>query len=463
MLVEKRSGRDERRILTGMIVDDMVLGRIAGKWERDLFRSKWANLVGGWCVKFHRQYGKAPRKAIEGLFETWAEQDKDRDTVKLVEKFLGGLSNEYRSLSKDSNSEFVIDTASKYFGKVRLEKLAERVQAGLDSGDLEAAQEVVDGYGRVNLSAADGIDVLLDKEALRQAFTKKGDPLIRWPGALGKFFGSRFERDGFISFMGPEKRGKSFWLLETAWRAMLQRRKVAFFEVGDMSQDQVLLRLASRWTGEPVEAGTIMYPVSLRIRKDSGARVRRKKKIFKKGLSWQKAYRVANEIIRTKLKTKESLLRLVCAPNDSIGVADIKSQVERWIVEGWIPDIIVIDYADLLAAPQGIKELRDQINKNWKGLRALSQEFHCLVVTASQSDTASYKARTMGRWNFSDDKRKLAHVTGMIGLNATEEEEDQGLIRLNWVVRREGKSIRGNCCTCAMCLDVCNPAVRSVI
>jgi hypothetical protein len=94
-------------------------------------------------------------------------------------------------------------------------------------------------------------------------------------------------------------------------------------------------------------------------------------------------------------------------------------------------------------------------------MRALSQEIDCLVVTATQANAASYKSELMGRWNFSEDKRKLAHCTGMIGINATVKEQDRGIQRLNWIVLREGEFSYTKCVNVANCLAISNPAIRS--
>jgi len=119
-----------------------------------------------------------------------------------------------------------------------------------------------------------------------------------------------------------------------------------------------------------------------------------------------------------------------------------------------------IDYADILAAPAGRLEIRDQINTTWKQLRALSQSRHCLVATASQANAASYGAKSLSMRNFSEDKRKLSHVTDCFGLNATEDEAELGVQRLNRIVgrsqRRSSKQV-----TVASCLEIGDPAVLS--
>ena len=140
---------------------------------------------------------------------------------------------------------------------------------------------------------------------------------------------------------------------------------------------------------------------------------------------------------------------------------DIREIVVGWGREEGIPDIVVIDYADILKMDVPGLDKRDQINGTWKQLRALSQSLHCLVVTATQSDASSYKMETIQMGNFSEDKRKHAHVTGTVGLNQTKEENRLGVMRLNWIVAREHQFNSYKCGHVAGCLDIANPDIKS--
>jgi hypothetical protein len=153
-----------------------------------------------------------------------------------------------------------------------------------------------------------------------------------------------------------------------------------------------------------------------------------------------------------------------CTSNSTTTVADVRASLDEKIKGGWIPDVVVIDYADILAPEAGAKlqDFRHQTNETWKALRRLSQDYHVLVVTATQSDAASYEARLVTRKNFSEDKRKLSHVTGMVGLNQTEEEKSRGIYRLNWIVLREGVFYEARCVTSAGSLALANPAMLSI-
>jgi hypothetical protein len=443
-----------------MIVDKSVLAAVSNKWDKP-FRAAWSNLVGDWCVSFFNEYNEAPKKAIEPLFDSWRE-GADKDTIKLVENFLSSLSNEYELLAKESNSAYTTDLASKYFNRVRLEKLNSSVEGLLSKGNVEDAINNIYAFNKVELAGNGTINVLQDVEVIKNAFEETHNALIEYPGDLGKFFKEYLERDGFIAFMGPEKRGKSFWLLDVVYRGLSQRRRVAYFEAGDMSLNQVTRRLMTRIAHHPKTPGRVKYPVKItRNPSDPIASIEYESKKFERPLSWRLAVKACEKFTR-RLKSKESYLKLSVHPNSSLSVRGIEAVLDQWKRdEDWIPDIIVIDYADILAGFPGVKEYREQINENWKALRGMSQSRHCLVVTATQSDAASYTMETINRSNFTDDKRKLAHVTGIVGLNQTDEEKAEGIMRLNWVVLREGEFSESRCVHVASCLALANPAVRS--
>ena len=58
-------------------------------------------------------------------------------------------------------------------------------------------------------------------------------------------------------------------------------------------------------------------------------------------------------------------------------------------------------------------------------------------MTATQAAASSYKKDTIDLTDFSEDKRKFAHVTAMYGMNQTPEEKKLGILRLNELVVRE--------------------------
>lgn len=466
MRIERIQGKDERRILTAMIVDSVALSRIATKWDREMFRSRWADVVGGWCVKFHHKYGKAPRKDIQALFESWSVEAKDKDTVALVEKFLVGLSGEYETLAAEINTQHIVDAAAKHFSTVKLQRMLEAAAADLDEGQIDKAMARVSQFGAVVLGAGEAIDPLSNDAAIQAAFEETAEDLIEYPGALGQFFKGQLTRDSFVAFLAPEKRGKTFWLIDMAWRAMLQRRRVAFFSAGDMSERQMMRRLMTRAAKRPIRAKewpcVVKIPKKMR-RIDGKIEVKFEEKVFDKPLDWREAKKACEEITQYKVKGKD-YLRLATYSNSTLSVKAIDAQLQIWEKEGWVPDVVLSDYADILdedAALPGPAQPREKINASWKQQRSLSQKWHILYITATQADAAGGVTDLIRRENFSEDKRKLAHVTGMLGINQTPEDKLLNAFRLNWVAVREGEYTETATVAVAACLPLSVPAVLS--
>jgi len=464
MKIQQQSYDEEQSILIGMIVDKTVLGRVTTKWQPNLFRSPYANKIAQWCVDYFVKYQKAPARHIQSIFESWATDNHNKDTVSNISQFLDGLSKRYKRLVKDSNSQYIVDLAARYFNRVKLELLTDTITGDLAQGNVEKAIHRTTSYNKMEMGVGEGIDVLHDTDAIRRAFEEQHDPLITYSDGLGKFFGDRLERDGFIAFQGPEKRGKSFWLQEIAFRAIVQKRRVAFFECGDLSEHQIMRRFMCRIARRPLYVGKYKYPKGIRLQKREDQPplpvLSYDRRYAEHPLSWRQAHKACKKL--TDGRRLKSTWRLSCHFNDTLSVDGIRSILDEWERDEWIADVICIDYADILNMDHVGLEGRDRIDHVWKQLRRLSQERHCLVVTATQAAARSYKAHTQSQQHFSEDKRKLAHVTGMVGLNQTVQEKEEGIIRLNWIELREGFYSERQCCYVATCLPLANMAVKSV-
>ena len=463
----------ERQVLVAMVTNDRVLARIATKWNDGMFSSSYSNLIAKWCIKFYTKHSKAPNRAIETIFAAWSEKSQDSSTVSLVESFLSSLSNDYER-EIEINSDHIIDVAAEYFNQVRLEKGIQQAQGYLELGDTkEAARIMREASTPIEMGIKSRINLFQDESAIKNIYTESPQPLIVYPGEAGRFFQDQLTRDSLVSFVGPEKVGKSFWLMDVAYMALTQRRRVAFFEVGDMTEKQIKQRFLSRIAKHPYRSTnpdgrwpcTVKVPTKITpIEGEFVPDVEFSERKFEYPVDENMAIKACQDFNQRYLKSKNPYFYLSIHPNSSISVNGIKTTLKEWEQEdGWTPDVIVIDYADILAPPiSGKYDTRDEINATWKLLSAMRLELHCLIVTATQADAASYTKTTIDRTNFSEDKRKNAHVTGMIGINMKWDEKEKQVCRLNWIEVREMDFSSLRCLTVGQCLPLANPCVKSV-
>ncbi len=466
MKVEKISGAAEKQILIGMIMDETVCATISAKWdlkgEEGFFDLKWANIVGRWCVKHFHKYGKAPKEDIQALFENWSAKASDVESVEIVERFLTGLSKRYVKKKRKINAPMVIDMASEYFNTVAAERLLKEAEHVLQSEGAEKFHSLINKVSPIEIGSGSSENIFVDRVHIDTAFIQKQKPLIRYEGDADVLLGDIFERDSLVCFMAPSKTGKTFWLIDTAHRGLKAGHNVALFQCGDLSSRQLTLRWGVKLARKPLNNRNLLQQIPTSLEYVGGKLFRGfREKRFDTTICSDDAWKAFQKFVPDK---KRNPYKQVVRPNNSININQIRSIIKNWQrVERWVPDIVVIDYADILAPIDGRGESRQQVNETWKGMRALSQEYHCCLVTATQTNAASYEAEVITRSNFSEDRRKNDHVTAMIAINQEDHERPLGLQRLNIVQLREDQFDPEQQLVVAGCLGLGNPMYKSVM
>jgi hypothetical protein len=427
-------GRLPRTILSAMISDTTVLSEVAGYWTDGLFQHAYQNTVAQWCVDYFTQHSAAPGHHIQTIFDAWAVENEKADEVQFIANMLAYFSSQYQPIQ----SQFAIETASTFFNRnLAAARLAD-AQLMLTNGRVEDAWTIIEDLKPIS-SGSTAYTNLGDRGGFLDAYDYALSPdLISWPeklDGLNEFFAGQLGRGCFVSFMAPEKKGKSWWLGEMAWQGARCGHRVAMFSVGDMSAVQIRRRLIPRIMGRPITPKTIKVPNYLSpngvIDEDS---VTFNAHDYPDNLPKAAFEATLDQWLQSP---QGHSIKLYDVPMATMTAEGIRTRLLRLAHSGWPVDVVVIDYADILAAMNGNDDSRAQTNRTWQELRRISQELNCLVITATQADAASYSVQTLTRTNFSEDKRKLAHVTGMVGINQTTIEKDLGVTRLDWVLGRE--------------------------
>lgn len=479
----------ERRIIIGLIVSTEYTREVIKFWAPRLLSSSTAKILATWCLDYFQKYNKAPGRDIEGIYVQKLKEGLNKDRAQDIEDILEGLSEEYER--EQFNVEYLLDQTRTYFQERHLRNYINDIRNELDAENITEAERLAVAYVPIatqqNVSSIEPFEKGSER-AWKKAFEDPKKPLVRFPKELGNYWNHQFVRDGFIAFLAPEKRGKTFLLMEVSIRAVRSGCNVVFFQAGDMSEAQQLRRLGVYLTKRsdeerycrgmflPVldcllnqtnncdrEERECDFGIFDRNQDRNKISVEELEKAYKenpdyrpcyncekiigtvwlewhkptKPLTWKEAYKSA-KLFRKEYKKR---YKLCTYPNESLSMTEIKALLDTWErQEDFIPDVIIIDYADILDSDPDCKRLdfRNQQNKIWQRLRNLSQERHCLVVTATQAAASSYDKDTLRKSDFSEDKRKYAHVTAMYGLNQTDQEKKIGIMRINEIVVREG-------------------------
>lgn len=122
-----------------------------------------------------------------------------------------------------------------------------------------------------------------------------------------------------------------------------------------------------------------------------------------------------------------------------MGVHDIRNNVDLLIGEGFKPDIIIDDYADLIAPPRTYGERRFEISSVYEWLRNYAGELEIPIWTASQVGRQAYSKEVIRPDDIAEDIGKVNIADVMIALCQTDDEAAHDRGRLYMAKVRDGK------------------------
>lgn len=475
----------ELLLATGMIVSDQVVREVRSIYNQDYIDVPHVRSICDWAIAYFEQYGKAPGKHIQDIVESHIRSDpiyEDEKNVEQIKDFLSTLNAEYERADK-FNAGYVLDEVEKRFKTKSYQHLAEDMLAELAEGNTDEAEVLHVNHKRVARQISKGFNPYDDLEGTQMAFEHAEEPLFKYPGYYGKLINSRLTRGGLVARMGKAKVGKTFTLVEDTYRALRARCNVVVFALGDLTEEEMRLRFHIRRAGRSNEkqyCGEMYAPVMdcKRNQDDScnyrerlggcgleGAEtveeapegykpcdycLRKRPGLYRgavwyvlspaaKPLGWREAHKMGKRFMR-RMAGKQ--FRCFHHPTKTASVVDIEHQLDMLLhFEQWVPDVVVIDYADILADQPGTSgmEVRHKENEKWMAMRKMAQQRHVLVMTASQTDAASYYADVIKLTNFNEDRRKFDHCTAFFGINQTADEKRAGITRTNVLLARQGE------------------------
>ena len=494
--IRKRTKVDneiEKRIVTGAIVSDQFLKALEQNYNPKYFKIDYASTVVDWSLDYFKKYKTAPHKNIEAIFQT-EKENLNEELAEVISYFLEHLSDDHEP--EHFNVDYLVDQTRSYFDVRMHENLFEEGETFVKAGKLEKAKKLLNGFKNLASKNSSRFNPFTQDEIRKFTFQEKVNKLFKFHGAAGDILGW-FERAWLVTFRGPEKRGKSWWLEECAFQAVSSKLKVAFFSL-EMSDDQLKKRIYQRLTGLSEEDDRLRIPifdcdnnqndvcrkatrqnsVELPDEYEEGddyqvcthCRGKKVKDGFEAQVWWDtwKTKKMTSKRIEKKasqfMKMYGDNMRVKTWPAFSANSNDIRQELEDLeFVEGFIPDVIVIDYIDILAPEDSNLSERGQIDNVWKQFKNIAATRHCLLITADQSNKASGDRTTIKATDVSEDKRKNAHVDMVVAINQTPNEKSQDVSRLGVILHRHSKFDVRRQVMCLQNLEIAQPLLDSEI
>jgi len=420
-------------------------------------------------------YEKAPMESIQDIF--LANRDNiEPDQLTLISRILTDASKKFEN-EQGINIPLLYDDTTMYFKKQSLSLLNAELRYLLSTDKVKEAEDRVLGFNKVSKTTSQWVNPFSER-SISKFFQFPDEVFFQFPGALGEFLGD-YKRGWLIGISAPFKRGKTWFAQEFAILGFLNHLKVAFFSL-EMSEESTEERLYKRLTGTWDKGGELRYPLfdcllnqddtctmhqrenHIKLFDDEGRKPdfdlenRYKpctfcrnhpekdwREQFKKDVWYEMLDRpkMESSLVTKQVMSIEEMygdnFRFMPYPRFTANISDIKQDLyllEK--TEGFLPDIIVIDYADILKPEQAGLIGVEKEDRTWIALSQLAAEKKSLVVTPTQVNKDALDAVQVRQSHTAKWVGKLGHVDAMLAMSQTEAEKRANVIRISTLLHR---------------------------
>jgi len=126
-------------------------------------------------------------------------------------------------------------------------------------------------------------------------------------------------------------------------------------------------------------------------------------------------------------------------PTGAAGVQTLRSHIEKLSLKGFIPQILIVDYADIMRSSRQYDSMRHELKKVYEDLRNLAMEKCLPIWTASQSNRESANSDIVGLENMSESYGKAQVADVVISISRKPSEKAEGFGRLYVAKNRAGR------------------------
>ena len=148
----------------------------------------------------------------------------------------------------------------------------------------------------------------------------------------------------------------------------------------------------------------------------------------------------SKNIVKTKYENMQ-LGRLFIKeyPTNSATIMTIKGHIDKLLLKGFIPDVIIIDYADIMRSTRRYDSLRHELKLIYEELRNLAMELDVPIWSASQANRTASSADIVGLENMSEAYAKAMVADVVLSLSRKPVEKASGTARLFIAKNRAGR------------------------
>jgi replicative DNA helicase len=379
------------KVITGLLVDKSFLQQISDILSPKYFESDANEWIVSTILEYQKEYNASPTLEVMKVKLEKVEQDVLKDQV------VAHLKDAWK-YTESSDLTYIKDQAMDFCKNQEIKKAILGSVELLKQGDYDGIKATVDNALKAGADKDIGHDYMVDidaryTEAVRFVQETPWDVINELTdGGLGK---------GELGVMvAPAGIGKS-WALMNVGAHLLKKGKTVVHYTLELNEAYVGLRYDSVITG-----------------------------IANQNL---KHYQ---EDIKEQLSKLKGELIIKHYPTKSVSVMGIRAHVEKCIMQDKKPDVIIVDYADLLRGHG--QEKRHELEGIYEDLRGMAGEYEIPVWTASQANRSALEEDVIDASKVSESYGKVMVADFVLSLSRKVQDKLAGTGRWHVIKNRFG-------------------------
>jgi len=383
----------QSKIITSLIVDNKFIKTIGDILEVSYFDSDANKFLVKSIVDYFEKYKSPPTmEALKVVID-----DVENDTLKttIVDSLRGAWQHR-----ESPDLEFVKEKTLEFCkNQVIKSAIMESVEL-LDNQQYDEIKGVIDNAMKAGVERDIGHEYITGFEERMNQQSRKTLP-TQWDSVNDLMDGGLAGGElGVI--VAPAGIGKSWTLQALGAHAVAQGKTVIHYTL-ELNAQYVGLRYDTIVSGQPT--GNLQYH--------------------------------KEEVLKKINKLKGELI-IKYYPTRTASVNTLAAHLQQCEMQGLKPDMVIVDYADIMKSTSNFTEKRHQIGHVYEELRGMAGEFDIPLWTASQANRSSLEEDVIGADKVSEDYSKVMTADFVMSMSRKVEDKIANTGRFHVIKNRFG-------------------------
>jgi replicative DNA helicase len=385
----------QTKVISALLTDDRMMNTLSDVIHKKFFESEANKWIVDEIVSHHKDYNKVPS------LDVFKVQVSKIDNQSLQKTIVGQLKEIYGQIG-NTDFEYIKDEFSAFCINQNLKNVIVQSIDLLKSGNYDKIKELVDKAMKVGVDADLGMDYLIDFEK-RYDETKRNTVSTDWE-CINELMNGGLGPGELGVVVAPSGVGKTWVLCALGAAAVRAGKTVAHYSM-ELSQEYVGLRYDTVFSHIPSH--------ELVDKKDE---------------------------VLGSLKKLRGKLKIKYFPPKGASSKTIQTHLEKMIAAGNKPDLIIVDYADLLLSHSNKTDSTyAEQGGVYIDLRGMSGELQIPIWTASQTNRSAIDSDVIEADKIADSYAKVMNADFIMSLSRKAKDKLSNTARVHVMKNRFGQ------------------------